>query len=121
MVRNVPYDSEDQSDTPEGERRVSQTLEVIRRWGEHGMVVLLELMEAGEVEAHYRFTEAVKELARRSGTFHELLERRAAEGQGVAQQAFEELSLEHERKDLDGLAARLAAEVFPERWPMLGL
>jgi hypothetical protein len=119
MVRSVPYDSEDQSDTPEGERLVSQTLKVIRGWGEHGMAVLLELMETGEVEAHYHFTKAVKDTARMSETFRALLERMAAEGQGVAQQAFEELSLEHERQDLDGLAARLTAEVFPEGWPMM--
>lgn len=119
VAHHIGYDHAEGVDTPEGERVVKQTLRVIRRWNEDGVVALLDLIEAREVDDHYDFMEVVKATARRSDSFREVLRKRAAESGGPAQQAYTELREELERSDLDGLAARLSAEVFPKGWPIV--
>ncbi|XXF75158.1 hypothetical protein P2318_18990 [Myxococcaceae bacterium GXIMD 01537] len=118
VARHIGYDHAEGMDTSEGERVVKQTLKVLRRWGEEGVAALLELIEAREVDAHFDFMELVKATARRSESFREVLRKRAAESWGAAQQAYTELCVDLDRADLDGLATRLATEVFPEGWPL---
>ncbi len=118
LVKNIPYDHEEASDTPEGERLVKRTLKVIRRWGEPGTIALLDLMDARKVDDHYDFMRLVESAAKRSKSLYELLQSRAESGHASAR-ILEDLHTEKERKDLDALAVRLATEVFPEQWPEL--
>ncbi len=118
MAHHIGYDHSEGIETAEGERVIKQTLKVIRRWGEAGVAALLDLMEAREVEDHYDFLEVVKETARSSASFLELLRMRAAKSWGPAERAYTEVRVDLERADLEGLAARLSVEVFPEGWPM---
>lgn len=119
VAHHIDYDHSESSDTPEGERVVMRTLEVVRRWGEPGMAALLDLIEAGQVEDHYSFMQAVKDMARRGTSFRALLRQRADGTKGPAYRVYSELREDEERVDLDELATRLAAEVLPEQWPML--
>jgi hypothetical protein len=119
VAHHIGYDHEEGMDTEEGERVVKQTLRVIHRWGEEGVAALLDLMEANEVDDHYDFMELVKDTARRSESFRDLLRKRVAGSGGPAQRAYMEVCEDLERADLHGLAVRLSAEVFPEGWPMM--
>lgn len=119
VANHIGYDHAEGMDTEEGERVVKQTLKVIRRWGEEGVAALLDLIETREVEDHYDFLEVVKDTARRSESFRELLRKRAAVSCGPAQRAYTEVCEDIDRADLHGLVARLSAEVFPEGWPMI--
>jgi len=119
LVQNIPYDHAEASDTIEGERLVKQTLKVVRRWDEPGIIALLDLMDTRKVEDHFDFMRLVMSAARRSKSLYELLQRRAVESGHASERILEDLHTEQERKDLDGLAVRLAAEVFPKQWPEL--
>ncbi|MFP2903801.1 hypothetical protein ACLESD_01770 [Pyxidicoccus sp. 3LFB2] len=120
VADHIPYDPEDGMETSEGMRVVEQTLEIIHRWSEDGMVALLDLMEARQVEDHHDFMRAVKATARGDKSFLELLRKRAAASWGPASNAYAEVREEMECADLDELTARLFTEVFPEGWPTHG-
>ncbi|WP_147469181.1 HEAT repeat domain-containing protein [Corallococcus sp. AB045] len=117
VAAHIPYDSAEGMDTPEGERLVHDTLQVVHRWGERGVRALLDLIEARHVEDHYDFMELVKRTARRSESFREYLGLLAKDRGGPAERAYTEVLVALEEDDLDGLAVRLAEEVFPEGWP----
>jgi hypothetical protein len=117
LVRHIPYDHQEAADTPEGERLVKQTRKIIQRWGKPGIVALVDLIDAKKVEDHPDFMRLVKTAVRRRRSLYELLQGRAAESNATAQRVLDELREEQERRDLTGLAVRLAAEVFPKQWP----
>lgn len=95
---------------------VSKALGVLERWGEHGMALLLDMLETGAIADHYGFTNAVMDMASSSPSFRELLRSQAEAADGVARELLEVLN---EEKELDGLASRLASEIFPEEWPVV--
>ncbi|MCY1047038.1 hypothetical protein OV208_37400 [Corallococcus sp. bb12-1] len=116
VANQIPYDSEEGMDTPEGGHVVQQTLQVVLRWGESGVMALLKLMEDREVEDHYDFLELVKATALQSRPFRERLHEQAVRSWGPASKADTEVREEIARMDLAGLMHQLASEVFPEGW-----
>jgi hypothetical protein len=106
------------TDTERGEHLVRESMRVIHRWGEPGLVILLDLIESGEIEDHYTFMNHLKHAAQHSHTFLKHLQRQAAAGHGTSQQVLADLLEEEERRNLDGLALRFSEEIFPEGWPM---
>lgn len=121
VARTIPYDDREGCDTPRGDYLARRVAEIASHWGGPGAVALIEMMEASELEDHYLITDEVKALARGVKGVRALLESRAAAHDGPSRWILKELRDEEERRDLAGLAARLAAEVFPEDWPGLTL
>lgn len=117
LVRDVPYDHSEGGYTSRGEQLIDKAQRIFQRWGEPGVVVLLDMLETGAVEDDYVFKNAVKVTAANSPAFLELLRSRAEAADGVARELVEDMDEERQRKDLEGLAARFAAEIFPKEWP----
>jgi hypothetical protein len=113
LVKSIPTSIEDSLPTERGEQLLRRTIRIVERWGDPGVLALVELMVAGKVDNDYSFREMVKAAARKSEALRAELARRSEAGSGFCAEMLEESREDEGREDLDVLFARLRSEVFP--------
>jgi hypothetical protein len=116
VAHRLEVDDEDNSLTAESEKVVKTIALLIRRWGPEGAIMVLDLMERGEVEDDPIVVNAVQGVAEQHTSVRAAVAERAARGGEVSSGILKDLNERQFERDLQGLALTLRQEIFPDGW-----
>jgi hypothetical protein len=114
VLKDMPFDHEDMTDSENTQERIRTAWGLVNRWGNPGVLALLELMDAGSIDDHWEFQQWVASAMASDPDVDGEVRRRAAAGGTVSARIVADADTEARMQNLEGFAAQLVdLGIFP--------